>query len=140
MCYFVVIYASLFKTKVDGLIISNTTISRPLHLKNSNKKETGGLSGAPVKDLSTQCIADMFKLTGGNFFVCFTFVSSLLTASLYILLCLYEILLDSMSALLLRVYFSPSKSLFFAINLTCGALSDFQYLATNNLAFFNEVA
>lgn len=52
--------------KVDGLIISNTTIERPSSLKNaSNKTETGGLSGEPLKDMSTQMIADMYRMTGG---------------------------------------------------------------------------
>ncbi|XP_057292298.1 dihydroorotate dehydrogenase (quinone), mitochondrial-like [Hydractinia symbiolongicarpus] len=52
-------------TKVDGLIISNTTISRD-NLQNKNKQEQGGLSGQPLKSLSTQCIHDMYKLTEGK--------------------------------------------------------------------------
>lgn len=52
--------------KVDGLIISNTTIQRPDYLINDNKKETGGLSGLPLKDVSTKLIADMYKLTNGK--------------------------------------------------------------------------
>lgn len=31
----------------------------------SHKIETGGLSGAPVRDLSTQVLSDMYKLTNG---------------------------------------------------------------------------
>ena len=53
--------------KIDGLIVSNTTISRPESLKSSWKKETGGLSGKPLKDLATRTISDMFKLTHGNY-------------------------------------------------------------------------
>ncbi|KAJ8918905.1 hypothetical protein NQ315_016807 [Exocentrus adspersus] len=54
------------KCKVDGLIISNTTIERPDTLKSvESKSEAGGLSGAPLKDGSTQMIADMSRLTGG---------------------------------------------------------------------------
>lgn len=59
--------ASVLKKKecrVDGLIISNTTIERPIYLKSDNlKNETGGLSGAPLKDVATQMVADMYKLT-----------------------------------------------------------------------------
>ncbi|XP_071818159.1 dihydroorotate dehydrogenase (quinone), mitochondrial-like isoform X2 [Apostichopus japonicus] len=54
------------KAKVDGLIISNTTVSRPSSLKSPEKKETGGLSGQPLKELSTQTIKDMYQLTKGN--------------------------------------------------------------------------
>lgn len=52
--------------RVDGLIISNTTIQRPESLKTVNlKMEIGGLSGQPLKNESTQMITDMYKLTGG---------------------------------------------------------------------------
>ena len=53
------------KCKIDGLIVSNTTISRPENLKSHLKNETGGLSGKPLKDLATKTISDMFKLTKG---------------------------------------------------------------------------
>ncbi|XP_034935975.1 dihydroorotate dehydrogenase (quinone), mitochondrial [Chelonus insularis] len=53
------------KCKVDGLILSNTTIKRE-NLKDPYKNEKGGLSGAPLTDLSTSFIADMFKLTEGK--------------------------------------------------------------------------
>lgn len=53
-------------TKVDALIVSNTTTSRPESLISSNSTEVGGLSGAPVKDLSTKVISQMFKLTKGQ--------------------------------------------------------------------------
>lgn len=52
--------------KIDGLIISNTTISRAESLQSSAKSETGGLSGAPVKDASTTLIAKVYKLTKGQ--------------------------------------------------------------------------
>ena len=52
--------------KIDGLIVSNTTITRPTTLQNSCKSENGGLSGAPLKDLSTQTIFEMYKLTEGR--------------------------------------------------------------------------
>ncbi|CAJ0568934.1 unnamed protein product, partial [Mesorhabditis spiculigera] len=52
------------KFGVAGLIISNTTISRPDSLQSSEKDQTGGLSGVPLKELSTNCIRKM--LTGGK--------------------------------------------------------------------------
>ncbi|VDO15377.1 unnamed protein product [Haemonchus placei] len=54
------------KYGVDGLIVSNTTISRPETLKSEFKNEKGGLSGAPVRKISTDCIKEMYKLTGGR--------------------------------------------------------------------------
>lgn len=52
--------------KIDGLIISNTTIARSPDLKSEAASETGGLSGAPLTQKSTQVIAQMYKLTGGK--------------------------------------------------------------------------
>jgi len=42
-------------SKIDGVIATNTTISRE-NLKSVNKKETGGLSGKPVRERSTEVI------------------------------------------------------------------------------------
>lgn len=53
------------KTKVDGLIISNTTIDRSMLNNDKYAKETGGLSGKPLKDKSTEMIKVMYKLTQG---------------------------------------------------------------------------
>jgi dihydroorotate dehydrogenase len=50
---------------VDGVIISNTTVSRPA-LQSHHALETGGLSGAPLFDLSTQQLARFFVLTKGK--------------------------------------------------------------------------
>jgi dihydroorotate dehydrogenase len=50
---------------VDGVIISNTTLSRP-ELHSPHAKETGGLSGAPLFDLSTQQLARFYLLTQGK--------------------------------------------------------------------------
>jgi dihydroorotate dehydrogenase len=52
--------------EIDGMIVSNTTVSRPEGLKDRNKVETGGLSGAPLFDISTTCISEMYKLTDGK--------------------------------------------------------------------------
>ncbi len=42
--------------KIDGLIVGNTTISRPASLKSARRGETGGLSGAPLMTLSTDVL------------------------------------------------------------------------------------
>jgi len=54
------------KCKVDGLIVSNTTTSRPDSLKSSSKSESGGLSGAPLKEMATKTVADFYRLTNGS--------------------------------------------------------------------------
>ena len=53
-------------TGVDGLIVGNTTVERPLTLKSREKSEAGGLSGAPLLNASTECLAEMYKLTKGR--------------------------------------------------------------------------
>jgi dihydroorotate dehydrogenase len=42
---------------LHGLIVSNTTIARPDTLKSPLKRETGGLSGAPLLETSTRVLA-----------------------------------------------------------------------------------
>ncbi|KPM09426.1 dihydroorotate dehydrogenase (quinone), mitochondrial-like protein, partial [Sarcoptes scabiei] len=56
------------RSRLDGLIISNTTISRPESLKSSSNllKEQGGLSGPPLKHISTEVIGKLFQLTDGK--------------------------------------------------------------------------
>ncbi|CAK1555328.1 unnamed protein product [Leptosia nina] len=53
-------------TKVDGLIISNTTIERSNLNNQIVAQETGGLSGRPLTDKSTEMIRIMYKLTKGK--------------------------------------------------------------------------
>lgn len=50
----------------DALIASNTTITRPESLQSKHASEGGGLSGAPVKDLATDCIRQFYKLLNGR--------------------------------------------------------------------------
>ena len=50
---------------VDGLIVCNTTVSRPSNLKSAEKDEIGGLSGSPLKQLATETVRDMYRLTKG---------------------------------------------------------------------------
>jgi dihydroorotate dehydrogenase len=48
---------------IDGLIISNTTVTRPDFLSEKMKNEAGGLSGPPVFALSNAIIKLMYRLT-----------------------------------------------------------------------------
>ncbi|KAL7535475.1 hypothetical protein ACHAXR_006509 [Thalassiosira sp. AJA248-18] len=54
------------ETGIDGMIVSNTTNTRPESLLSKHKHESGGLSGAPIKDRSTECIRTMYKFTNGR--------------------------------------------------------------------------
>ncbi|XP_058701830.1 dihydroorotate dehydrogenase (quinone), mitochondrial isoform X2 [Poecile atricapillus] len=51
---------------VDGLIVSNTTVSRPSSLRSRQRMEPGGLSGKPLRELSTHTIREMYALTQGR--------------------------------------------------------------------------
>ena len=50
--------------KLGALIVSNTTISRP-DLRSRHHGETGGLSGAPLRELALERVRDFSKATGG---------------------------------------------------------------------------
>lgn len=52
--------------KIDGVILTNTTIERPAQLDQKLKSEAGGLSGKPLAEKSTQMIFDFYRLTGGE--------------------------------------------------------------------------
>ncbi|MDO8290213.1 MAG: quinone-dependent dihydroorotate dehydrogenase [Parvibaculum sp.] len=52
--------------KLDGLIVSNTTIEREGLVSGVHAKETGGLSGKPLFAMSTKVLADIYRLTGGK--------------------------------------------------------------------------
>ncbi len=54
------------RMKLDGLIAGNTTIARPPELRAPGKDEAGGLSGRPLFAPSTECLADMYRLTEGR--------------------------------------------------------------------------
>lgn len=49
---------------IDALIVSNTTVSRPASLRSPVAGEAGGLSGAPLTDLSLQRLRDFRRLLG----------------------------------------------------------------------------
>ncbi|WP_432431192.1 quinone-dependent dihydroorotate dehydrogenase [Methylocella silvestris] len=53
---------------IDGLIVANTTLSRPAGLREADlAKQQGGLSGRPLFDLSTQMLAAAFLRVEGAF-------------------------------------------------------------------------
>jgi dihydroorotate dehydrogenase len=58
------IAAVLAGAKIEGLIVSNTTIARPPSLKSPRAKEQGGLSGAPLFEPSTQILREMRRRVG----------------------------------------------------------------------------
>jgi dihydroorotate dehydrogenase len=51
---------------VEGLIVSNTTITRPASLASAYKAEKGGLSGRPLFELSNQVLARVAALSAGR--------------------------------------------------------------------------
>jgi dihydroorotate dehydrogenase len=57
------------RLQVDGIIATNTTVSRD-NLRTDAKRVAsfgeGGLSGRPLKNVSTKMIAQLYKLTGGR--------------------------------------------------------------------------
>jgi dihydroorotate dehydrogenase len=54
------------ETGLDGLIVSNTTIERPITLTSPHARQSGGLSGAPLFRPSTALLGEMYKLTEGR--------------------------------------------------------------------------
>jgi len=51
---------------IDGLVVSNTTVDRPVGLVSRNATQSGGLSGRPLFAASTTLLADMYRLTHGR--------------------------------------------------------------------------
>ncbi len=51
---------------VDGVIATNTTIARPANLSGKHAAETGGLSGAPLLDRSTDVLRRLYQVTEGK--------------------------------------------------------------------------
>jgi dihydroorotate dehydrogenase len=48
------------KRRIDGMIVSNTTVSRPATLRSQLATEAGGLSGKPLFPLSTNMLAQTY--------------------------------------------------------------------------------
>ena len=59
------IVAVALTRRIDGLIVSNTTVKRPASLISRNRVESGGLSGRPLFEPSTRLLARTYLLTGG---------------------------------------------------------------------------
>ena len=51
---------------IDGLIVSNTSLSRPAGISAELARETGGLSGPPIRDLATETLRATYRITGGK--------------------------------------------------------------------------
>ena len=50
--------------KIDGVVLTNTTISRDQNLQNINQAELGGLSGKPLQQSSNLIIQEFYKSLG----------------------------------------------------------------------------
>jgi len=59
------IAAACLDHRIDALIVSNTTITRPA-LRSTHAGEAGGLSGAPLTDLSQARLRDFRRLLGAR--------------------------------------------------------------------------
>lgn len=60
------IAAQLLQFKIDGLIVTNTTLGRDGVENLPNGNEAGGLSGAPVFEKSTECLAQFAEVLAGQ--------------------------------------------------------------------------
>ena len=58
--------ACVLASGLDGIIVGNTTLSRPEGLRSPHRNEAGGLSGAPLFDLSTRVLALFNARVGGR--------------------------------------------------------------------------
>ena len=56
----------IIKYKISGIILSNTTETREASLKDNRKNEKGGLSGQPLRDMSTKLIKKFYNETKGK--------------------------------------------------------------------------
>lgn len=56
---------ALAPSGISGIIATNTTIGRE-GLSHSNAKETGGLSGKPLRTRSTEVVSRVYRQTGGK--------------------------------------------------------------------------
>ena len=60
------IASALLRNHIDGVIATNTTITRDAVQGLTHANETGGLSGAPVRDLSTRVIRALHQVLQGE--------------------------------------------------------------------------
>lgn len=57
---------AIIDSKIDGIILTNTTLARPDYLTPNFAGEKGGLSGVPLTEKSTEIISRFYKLTKGR--------------------------------------------------------------------------
>jgi dihydroorotate dehydrogenase len=55
------------RRRVDGMIVANTTVSRPPGLRDPKAREAGGLSGRPIFRLATRMLAETYVRAEGAF-------------------------------------------------------------------------
>lgn len=60
------IAAAVLEAKIDGLILTNTTLERPDFLPEKFRNQKGGLSGKPLTTRSTEVIRNFYRLTNGE--------------------------------------------------------------------------
>jgi dihydroorotate dehydrogenase len=60
------IAAVAIATRLDGLIVSNTTLARPASLASPHRAQSGGLSGKPLFAPSTELLGQFYRLTEGR--------------------------------------------------------------------------
>jgi len=58
--------SAVIEAKIDGVIISNTTLARPDYLSDDFRGETGGLSGKPLKGSSTEILRKFYMHLKGK--------------------------------------------------------------------------
>ena len=61
-----VIVKLILEYKIDGVILTNTTNKNRDNLKDPNSKENGGLSGKPIRDLSTEFVKKFYRNLNGK--------------------------------------------------------------------------
>jgi dihydroorotate dehydrogenase len=59
-----VIATQLRRFEIDGVIATNTTISREAVKGLPHARRTGGLSGAPVREASTRVVRELVEMFG----------------------------------------------------------------------------
>ena len=56
----------ILATDMDGIIATNTTLSRPAGLGSAHRDETGGLSGSPLRDASEAALRQIVQRVNGK--------------------------------------------------------------------------
>lgn len=57
---------TVVEAKVDGIILTNTTLERPDYLPQDFSAQTGGLSGKPLQEKSIETIRSFYKYANGQ--------------------------------------------------------------------------